>query len=100
MRGCYTGLERPAFAAAFVEEDLLDAEPEQPRQPQCQRKRGVVLAGLDRVDRLARHSGAAAELGLAPAALGPKHPQTVAHLRPPSQPSLTICQLYTTRGAM
>ena len=38
-----------------------------------------MLAGLDRVDRLARHIEAASQFGLAPPAFGAQHSQAIVH---------------------
>jgi len=35
--------------SAALEKDLLDFQPEQSRQRECQRQAGIVLAGLDRI---------------------------------------------------
>src|SRR5687768_9060558 len=73
----------PSIIAPIIE-NLLDPQLEQPRQAEGERQRRVMLARLDRIDRLARHADPAAELGLAPAAFGAKHSQSV--VQPVSSP--------------
>src|SRR5687768_10339984 len=87
---------RSAMIAPIIE-NLLDWLREQPRQPECERERRVMLARLDRVDRLPRHAEPAAKLSLAPAAFGAQYSQPVLQLASPapdseSQVVLTICQ--------
>src|SRR4051812_25106843 len=71
------GSDPPILAVSTIIENLLDPHPEQARQPKGQRQRGIVLTGLDRVHRLARHADPAAKLRLAPAAFRPKDPQSI-----------------------
>jgi hypothetical protein len=60
-------------------ENILDASPEQPRQPKGHGQAWVVPAGLDRVHSLARHADPPGKLRLAPAMLGPQNAQPVFH---------------------
>jgi hypothetical protein len=62
-----------------VLKNLFDPHVEQPRDPECQGQRRIVLAGLDRIDRLARHPEAATKLGLAPGSLCSKDSQPIVH---------------------
>jgi len=59
--------------------DLLDGPPEEPGDPEGQRKRRVVLAALERVDGLARHAETVGKLRLRPAAARPQLRQRVPH---------------------
>src|SRR3954454_14858993 len=70
------------MAALPVVENLLDRPLEQPGEAEGERQRRIVFAGLDRVDRLARHAEPAAKLRLAPVPLGPQHFETVLHCFP------------------
>src|SRR5688572_9825201 len=68
-------------------EDRLDRQVEQFRDPEGEREAGVVAAGLDRVDALARDFEPFGQVALAPVALGPEHLEAVLHLASrPAQP--------------
>lgn len=62
-----------------VIENLFDTLLEQLGDQESQRQAGVVLAGFDRIDRLARHVQPFGEVALRPAALGAKLAQVVVH---------------------
>src|SRR5206468_7665778 len=79
LRARLAATPAPLVSLMLIIENVLDMLVEQARELERERERGIVLAGLDRVDRLARHAEAAAKLGLAPVALGAKDFQTVLH---------------------
>src|SRR5262245_53441613 len=60
-------------------EDLLDLELEERGDGEGQRQAGVVLAGLDRVDRLARHAEALRQIALRPAVLAAELANAIVH---------------------
>ena len=60
-------------------EDFLDRQAEQLGDAKGQRKRGIVFAGLDRVDALARHLEPLGEVLLAPGARRAQRSKTVIH---------------------
>ena len=59
-------LDRLRAAARRRDEDLLDRQLEQLGDPEGERQRRIVFAGLDRIDALARHFEALGEVLLAP----------------------------------
>lgn len=72
-------LERACSAFNGVAEDGLNRGLEEPGKFEGQRKTGIVLARLDRVDGLARDAKFLGKIGLRPAALGAKDTETVFH---------------------
>jgi hypothetical protein len=70
----------PSPIALLVIENLLDRQPEQTGDAECERKRRIVLPRLDRIHCLARHAEPAAKLGLAPVAFGAQYFQPVLHV--------------------
>src|SRR5436305_5436302 len=80
--------DTPAILDCAIIENLLYAHVEQPRQPEGQRQRRIVLAGLDRIDRLARDADPAAKLRLAPASFRPQDPQSILHSAPSGEADL------------
>jgi hypothetical protein len=66
----------------LVGEDGFDGGGEEAGKLERQRKRGVVLAGLDGVDGLARDFEALREVGLRPVALGTQNAEAVIHCPP------------------
>src|SRR5687768_12671377 len=60
-------------------ENLLDRQAEDPREFECERERGIVLAGFDGVHRLTGHAQATAKFCLAPPEFRPKYPETIVH---------------------
>src|SRR6187549_435767 len=82
----------PSPIAVLIIEYLLDPQVEQSRDSEGERQRGIVLARLDRIHRLARHAEPAAKLGLTPVAFGAQHLQPVVHRSPVSRFDLTLCQ--------
>src|SRR5690606_31798151 len=77
-----TGRSMSRSSLLAIVENLLDRHVEQAGDAECQRQRRIVLAGFDRVDRLARHVEAQGQLRLAPVALGAQHFQPVLHGTP------------------
>ncbi len=69
----------PSSVLAVIE-NLLDRKFEKPGDAEDQRERGIMLAGLDRVDRLTRHVEPQGQVGLAPVALGPQDLEAVFHV--------------------
>src|SRR6185437_6798708 len=67
------------LSGSVVHENRLDRLAEQARDLERQRQAGVVLAGLDGVDALARDVEPGREVRLAPVALGAQHFQAVLH---------------------
>src|SRR5262245_32413984 len=61
-------------------EHLLHRNVEVARERKCQRERGGVLLGLDRVDRLPRHTHRRRELRLGQTSLEPPLPDVVSHV--------------------
>ena len=64
----------------FVQEDGLDRLFENAGDLEGQRQGGVVAAGLQRIDGLARHAQPLGQFGLTPVALGAQHLETVVHV--------------------
>ena len=87
-----SGSDAPILPVSAIIENLLDPHPEQARQPEGQRKRGIVPAGLERVHRLARDGDPAAELRLAPAAFRPENPQSILQSRPQPVSETTLAE--------
>src|SRR6478672_4480299 len=71
------GSNRLGAAGRGRDEDLLDRQIEQLGDAECERQRGIIFAGLDRVHALARHFEALAEILLAPVALGAEEAEAV-----------------------
>ena len=71
--------ELPVKLTLAVVEYPFDRHLEQASQAERQGQRRVVLAGLDRVDRLARHVEPLRQLGLAPVALCAQNLEAVVH---------------------
>ena len=76
--------ERLRCSARGRFEHFLDRLLEQFGDAECQRQRGRVAAGLDRVDALARYVELGGEVALAPAALGAHHREPGNHRRRPA----------------
>src|SRR6185312_4037768 len=74
------GAQHPESGLVIVEY-LLDPESEHPRDPERERQAGIVFAGLDGVDRLARDLKALGEIGLAPIASRAQDFEAVVHRR-------------------
>ena len=87
-----SGLDAPILPVSAIIENLLDPHPEQARQPEGQRQRRIVLAGLDRVDRLARHTDPAAKLRLAPATFCTYYQQSILQCRPQSLSEIGVAK--------
>ena len=87
-----SGSDAPILPVSAIIENLLDPHPEQARQAEGQRQRRIVLAGFDRVDRLARHADPAAKLRLAPAAFRPENPQSILQSRPQPVSETTLAE--------
>jgi hypothetical protein len=64
-------------------ENRLDRHFEYVGYPEGERKRGIVLAGFDRVDRLSADLEPLGQIGLAPAAFSAQHAQPVVHAQRP-----------------
>src|SRR5690554_5711096 len=69
----------PGRSAVLVNEDLLDRKAEHLPDPERQRQTRIVLAVLDRVDRLPRNPETFREVRLRPAPLGSQHANPVLH---------------------
>ena len=67
----------------LIIENLLDRKVEKAGDAEGERQRGIVLAGLDRVDCLARDVEPDGQLGLAPIPLGAQNLEAVVHARVP-----------------
>src|SRR5687767_9416950 len=79
-RPCSRSSPSPLSITAPIVEEFLDPQVDQPRHSEREGKRRIMLARLDRVDRLARHADPAAKLRLAPAAFSAKDTQSIFHL--------------------
>ena len=62
-----------------VIEYFVNGQVEKPCDPKGEGKRGIVLAGLDRIDRLAGNFEMHGEFGLTPFSLGAKGAKAVFH---------------------
>jgi hypothetical protein len=62
---------------SFEPEELVDENSQHPSESECQQRRGTVLAGLDRADRLTADGGRLPELFLRQIALRPCDPESV-----------------------
>src|SRR5689334_23747401 len=69
----------PVERVMAIIENLLDRAVEEAREPEGERQRRIIFAGLDGVYRLARDAEAGAELRLAPVPLRAQHLQPVLH---------------------
>src|SRR5690606_314945 len=76
-----TGRSTPRLSVLAIIENLLDRHLEKARDAEGQRQGGIVLAGLDRVDRLPRHVEPQGQFRLAPVAFGAQHLEAVVHIR-------------------
>src|SRR5206468_9568022 len=79
LRARFAATPWPSVLLMPVIENFLDMLVEQTRDLERERKRRIVFAGLDRVDRLTRHAEPAAKLGLAPVAFRAKDFEAVFH---------------------
>ncbi len=65
--------------SGIIEEDSLDRRLEDPRQPESERQAGIVLAGLNGIDRLARYTQHLRKLRLRPPPLRPQYSDAIIH---------------------
>ena len=89
LRASRNRLDRLRAAPRRRDENLLDRQVEQLGDAEGERQRGIVFAGLDRVDALARHFEPLGQVLLAPVALGAEHAEAVFHQQPPA-PSVSL----------
>lgn len=71
----------PLLPASVAQEDILDLQTEQVGDAEGERERGVIFAGLDRVDALARNAELGGEIALVPVAFRPQDFEPVLHAR-------------------
>src|ERR1039458_2843988 len=67
-------------SSVLIAEDRLDGGFKEARQFEGQRKAGIVLPGLDRVDRLARDLQPFGQIGLRPIPFSTQYTQPILHL--------------------
>lgn len=68
---------------SIAQENRLDRHVEQIGYAECERQRGIIFAGLDRIDRLPRHREEISQILLAPIALGAQDFKAVFHSASP-----------------